>query len=294
MSVPAFEKIVVNMTDFVSLKSAFKGDIVEPNSADYATALARWAVNSQRNARCAIHPFVVSKVSRLTRQLSYVTFPKDETDISLALKFATSNAIPLAIKCGGHNPSGASSIQDGLCIDLSRYFNTARVDPEQKLVYVGGGAKWETVDRATIAHGLATPGGTVNDTGVGGLILGGGYGWLSGEHGLVIDNLVRATVVTANGSVVTASPTSHPDLFWAIRGGGSNFGIVTEFVLKAYPQRKTVFAGPIIFPPPLLGKVTEALDKWWPEVGEKEGAMLVLTRGRDRQVCGLASRMHTN
>ena len=211
-------------------------------------------------------------------------FPKDERDVSRALKFATSNKVPLSIKCGGHNPSGASSITDGLCIDLSRYFNTARVDPEKRLVYVGGGAIWKTVDHATIAHGLATPGGTVNHTGVGGLILGGGYGYLSGQYGLVIDNLVQATVVTADGSVVTASPTSHPDLFWGIRGGGCNFGIVTEFVLKVYPQRKTVFAGQVIFPPPLLGKVCEAVDKWWPEAKEQEAMLLALTRGPDGQV----------
>ena len=211
-------------------------------------------------------------------------FPKDEPDVSRALNFATSNKIPLSIKCGGHNPSGASSITDGLCIDLSRYFNTARVDPEERLVYVGGGAIWKTVDHATIAHGLATPGGTVNHTGVGGLILAGGYGYLSGQYGLVIDNLVQATVVTADGSVVTASPTSHPDLFWGIRGGGCNFGIVTEFVLKVYPQRKTVFAGHIIFPPPLLGKVCEAIDKWWPEAKEQEAMLLALTRGPDGQV----------
>jgi FAD/FMN-containing dehydrogenase len=217
--------------------------------------------------------------------LRYVVFPKNESDVGLALQFATSNSIPLAIKCGGHNPSGASSIKDGLCIDLSRYFNTARVDPKQQLVYVGGGAIWETVDRATIAHGLATPAGTVNHTGVGGLTLGGGYGWLSGQHGLVIDNLVQATVVIANGTVVAASASSHPDLFWAIRGGGSNFGVVTEFVFKVYPQRRTVFAGQVIFPPSLLNKLVETTDKWWEKASEREGAMLLFARGPDRQVC---------
>ncbi|KAF8592488.1 FAD-binding domain-containing protein [Ramaria rubella] len=261
---PCISSII--MVEITSLMNDFKGDVVESSSADYRAAIARWAANSERKAR-------------------YVVFPKDENDVSAAVKFATTNAIPLAIKCGGHNPSGASSVEDGLCIDLSRYFDTARVDLARKVVHVGGGALWSTVDRATIAHGLGTPGGTVNHTGVGGLILGGGFGWLSGEHGLVIDNLVQATVVTANGSIVTASSTSHPDLFWGIRGGGCNFGIVTEFVIKVFPQRKTVFAGPIVFPPTLLDKVAEAVDKWWPGIGEKEGAMLVLSRGPgpDRQ-----------
>jgi FAD/FMN-containing dehydrogenase len=210
----------------------------------------------------------------------------------LAIKFATSNNIPLAIKCGGHNPSGASSISDGLCIDLSRYFDTARVDPDQRLVYVGGGAVWKTVDLATIAHGLATTAGTVNDTGVAGLTLGGGYGWLTGEHGLVIDNLIQATVVLADGSIVTASPTSHPDLFWALRGGGSNFGVVTEFVLKLHPQRKTVFAGPLIFTPAHISKLAEAVDRWSTTMGNNEGAMMVFTnRTPDKRVrrCMLGS-----
>jgi FAD/FMN-containing dehydrogenase len=167
-------------------------------------------------------------------------------------------------------------VDDGVCIDLSRHFNTTRVDPNNKLAYVGGGAVWKTVDCAAIAHGLATVGGTVNHTGVGGLSLGGGYGWLSGEHGLVIDNLTQATVVIANGSVVTASPTSHPGLFWAIRGGGGNFGVVTEFVLKLHPQRKTVFAGLIIFPPSMLNQVMEAADAWWPKIRKKEGALIII------------------
>ena len=190
----------------------------------------------------------------------------------------------MAIKGGGHNPSGASSVDDGLCIDLSRHFDTARVDPEKRVVYVGGGAIWKTVDHATIAYGLATPGGTVNDTGVGGLTLGGGYGWLTGEHGLVIDNLVQATVVLADGSVVTASSTSHPDLFWGLRGGGSNFGVVTEFVFKVHPQRKTVFAGPLIFPPPKIGQLAEAVDQWSTTSGEKEGIIMGFTRSSGKQV----------
>ncbi|KIJ56592.1 hypothetical protein M422DRAFT_197594 [Sphaerobolus stellatus SS14] len=249
-------------TTYTDFKAAFKGDIVEPSDPTYLESIARWATNASRKAR-------------------YVAFPKDEQDVSNAIKFATANNVALAIKGGGHNPSGASSVEDGLCIDLYRYFNTAKVDPEQKLAYVGGGAIWATVDKAAIAHGLATPGGTVNHTGVGGLILGGGYGWLTGQYGLTIDNLVQATVVIADGSVLTASEASNEDLFWAIRGGGSNFGVVTEFVLKLYPQRKTVFAGPVIFPPPLLTALAKAVDNY--AMTEKQGMMVILTRGPDRR-----------
>ncbi|GJJ09904.1 hypothetical protein Clacol_004128 [Clathrus columnatus] len=257
------------MSAFELFKSVFKGDIVEPSSPDYRKALARWAVNSERNAR-------------------YVLFPKDEQDVSEAVKFATGISLPLAVKGGGHNPSGASSVEDGVSIDLNRYFDTARIDPEKKLAYVGGGALWKTVDYAAIEHGLATPGGTVNHTGVGGLTLGGGFGYLSGRHGLTIDNVVQATIVLADGSIVTASETSHPDLFWAIRGGGNNFGIVTEFVLKLHPQRRTVFGGIVVFPPPVLEQVVATIDQWWSEAREDEMIMFGFARGPHNQPSILA------
>ncbi|GJJ09866.1 hypothetical protein Clacol_004090 [Clathrus columnatus] len=251
------------MSNIESFKKIFKGEIVEPSSPEYPKAIARWAKNAERNAR-------------------YVLFPKDEQDVSEAVKFATANGLPLAVKGGGHNPSGASSIDDGVSIDLNRHFDTARIDPENKLGYVGGGALWRTVDHAAIKHGLATPGGTVNHTGVGGLILGGGFGYLSGKHGLTIDNLVQATVVLADGSIVTASDTSHPDLFWAIRGGGGNFGIVTEFVLKLHPQRRTVFAGIVLFAPPVLQQLVAVLDNWWKEAPENGLIMFGFACGPDR------------
>ncbi|TEB04031.1 FAD-binding domain-containing protein [Coprinellus micaceus] len=140
-------------------------------------------------------------------------------------------------------PAGASSVEDGLVIDLSRYLNQVRIEPDKRLGYVGGGCVWKTVDEAAIKYGLATVGGTVNHTGVGGLALGGGYGWLTNRYGLATDNIRQATVVTADGSILTANDKDNEDLFWAIRGGGGNFGVVTEFVFELYPQRKTVFAG---------------------------------------------------
>ncbi|KAG5651067.1 hypothetical protein H0H81_010002 [Sphagnurus paluster] len=241
------------------LATFIKGDIVTPNDADYPQAIARWAVNAERRAKI-------------------VAFVKDTEDVALALKYARANDLPIAIRGGGHSAAGASSSENGLVIDLSRHINGARIDPDKKLAYVGGGALWDVVDKEAIKHGLATVAGT---TGVGGLILGGGYGWLTAKHGLAIDNLVQATLVTADGSVVTASDTENPDLFFAIRGGGSNFGVATEFVLRLHPQRATVYHGALVFPPTILEKIVEVTAKWWANVGENEGMFQMLGLGPD-------------
>ncbi|KAJ3478170.1 hypothetical protein NLI96_g9951 [Meripilus lineatus] len=250
------------MADFESFRKEFKGDIVTPADAGYVEAIERWAHNAVRRA-------------------AIVAFVKDPQDVVTALKYARAAKLPLAIRGGGHSASGASSSEGGLVIDLSRYINGATVDAEKKLAYVGGGAVWKTVDLAAIKHGLATVGGTVNHTGVGGLIVGGGYGWLSSQYGLAIDNL--ATVVVADGRILTASDTENSDLFWGIRGGGSNFGVVTEFVLKLYPQRSTVYFGPLIFPPPMIPQIGVALDDWWnaTKAGVGESVLGMLTRAPD-------------
>lgn len=131
------------MTDLSLLSTGIKGDVFTSSDAGYEKALARWAVNAERKAAA-------------------VVFVKDNEDVILALKYAKSNSLPVAIRGGGHSAAGASSVQNGLVIDLSRYLNGVRIDPEQKLAYVGGGALWETVDKSAIAHGLATVAGTVN------------------------------------------------------------------------------------------------------------------------------------
>lgn len=131
------------MSDFTSFRVEFKGDLVTPDDAGYAEALYRWAVNARRNAQM-------------------VAFAKNAEDVSLAIKYAKEHKLPIAIRGGGHSPSGASSIEGGLVIDLSRYLNTVKVDAEKKLAYAGGGAIWETVDKTAIEHGLATVGGTIN------------------------------------------------------------------------------------------------------------------------------------
>ncbi|EJD01265.1 FAD-binding domain-containing protein [Fomitiporia mediterranea MF3/22] len=249
------------MSSLESLKATFKGDIVTPSDPGYEEAISRWAKNAERRAK-------------------YVAFVKDAEDVRLALDLAKSEKIPLAIKGGGHNAAGASSSEGGLIIDLSRYLARVTVDPVKKLGYVGGGAVWKTVDEAGIEHGLATVGGTVNHVRLIRLTLGGGYGWLSGEHGLAIDNLVQANVVTGDGSILTANKDENSDLFWAIRGGGCNFGVVTEFVFQLHDQRRTVYSGPMIFPGPLIKGLIQTTNEWWRKhPSKKEGMLQVLTRG---------------
>ena len=136
------------------------------------------------------------------------------------------------------------------------------VDPEAQTITAEGGTIWEDVDSAAAKHGLATVGGTVNHTGVGGLTLGGGYGYLTGKYGLTIDNLLSVEVVLASGEAVTASKDTNADLFWAIRGAGQNFGVVTNFTFQGYPQENPVFAGPLVFPPTALPQIVEFMNKF--------------------------------
>lgn len=254
------------MSDVSSLKQSFKGDIVIPADADYKDAIARWAANAERPARV-------------------VAFVKDTTDVSLALKYARDNDLQVAIRCGGHSASGASSAKDGLVVDLSRYFNYAVVDPDTRTARVGGGTLWKTVEEESIKHELATVAGTVNHTGVSGLLLGGGYGFLTGQHSLVVDNLLQATIVTANGTMLTLSDTENADLFWGIRGGGSNFGICTEFVLRLHPQRPTVFAGMVVYPKEVLSELMMVLTKWWKNVKNNEGILKLLCADPSGKEC---------
>jgi FAD/FMN-containing dehydrogenase len=169
----------------------------------------------------------------------------DTADVITAVNFAREQNMLVAIRGGGHNGPGLGSCNDGLVIDLSM-MKSVRVDPATSTVRVEGGCTSGDVDHATHAFGLAVPSGIVSTTGIAGLTLGGGTGYLTRSHGLTIDNLLEADIVLADGRVVTASKTQHPDLFWAVRGGGGNFGVVTSFLFQAHPV-KMVFAGPIFW-----------------------------------------------
>jgi hypothetical protein len=167
------------------------------------------------------------------------------SDVAQVVRFARDHGLPLAVRGGGHNGAGLGTCDDGVVIDLS-LLREIRVDPAARRVRVGGGCTWGEVDRATGEHGLATPSGIISTTGVGGLTLGGGLGHLTRKFGLAIDNLLAANVVLANGEQVRASADEHPDLFWALRGGGGNYGVVTAFEFRLH-EVGTVVAGPTLW-----------------------------------------------
>jgi FAD/FMN-containing dehydrogenase len=208
------------------LAGAVKGRVVERGASDYHEARALY------NAM-------------IDKQPAAVAYCSDEADVSAALRFARERGLRVAVRGGGHNGAGLGSVDDGLVLDLSEQ-NAVTVDPAARMVRVQGGARLGDVDKATHEHGLAVPAGIIGTTGVGGLTLGGGVGHLSRGCGLTIDNLVAARVVLADGSVVDADADRESDLFWAIRGGGGNFGVVTSFSFRCHPV-SIVQAGPVLY-----------------------------------------------
>ncbi|TRO66922.1 FAD-binding oxidoreductase [Christiangramia sabulilitoris] len=181
----------------------------------------------------------------------------DVADVVTAVNFGRENNILTAVRGGGHNGGGLGICNEGLVIDLSLLKNV-RVNTSDNTVRVGGGNLWGEVDHVTHLYGLAVPAGIISSTGVGGLTLGGGVGHLSRKFGLTIDNLLEVDIVLANGNIVTANKDEHKDLFWAVRGGGGNFGVVTSFLFQAHPL-KTVIGGPTLWPI----ERTEEIMKWY-------------------------------
>jgi FAD/FMN-containing dehydrogenase len=209
------------------LKRAFQGEILLPGDGEYEGARHIW------NAMIDKHPAIIARCA-------------STPDVVRGVNFARDNGLLLAVRGGGHNIAGNAICDDGIVIDLSK-MKAARVDPAARRVTIEGGATLADLDAATQAHGLATPLGINSTTGVAGLTLGGGFGWLSRKYGMTVDNLESAEVVTAAGQVVRASAKENPDLFWALRGGGGNFGVVTRFEFRLHPVGPGVLSGLIVY-----------------------------------------------
>jgi FAD/FMN-containing dehydrogenase len=228
----------MNESDVQELRARFRGELITPVDAAYDAA--RRVYNGMIDKR----PGLIGRCA-------------DVADVVAAVNFAREKGQLLAIRGGGHNGPGLGVCDGGIVIDLSR-LKGIRVDQRSQTVRVEGGCLWGDVDHATHPFGLAVPSGFLSTTGVGGLTLGGGIGYLSRKHGLTIDNLIAVDVVLADGRLVTANAEENSDLFWAVRGGGGNFGVVTSFLFHAAPV-STVYGGPIFWP---MDKAAEVLRFW--------------------------------
>jgi FAD/FMN-containing dehydrogenase len=246
----------------------FRGDILRPGTDAYEAARKVWN-------------------GMIDRRPAWIARCRGVEDVQNAIRFARENELPLAIRGGGHNAAGLAVCDGGFVIDLGGMRDVV-VDPAKRIARAGGGATWGEFDAATTAHGLATTGGAVSTTGIAGLTLGGGLGWLMRGYGLTCDNLIGAEVVTADGNVVRASASENPDLFWALRGGGGNFGVVTTFEYQLHPV-SSILGGILFYP---LAKARE-LFRFYREVTRTAPDNLtvfapMLHSPEGVKVCGLA------
>jgi FAD/FMN-containing dehydrogenase len=241
---PVAGATTLSLDDLDTLKSNLRGSLLTPGSPDYDGARTIW------NAMIDRRPAAIARCA-------------DADDVASAVRYAAERRQLLAIRGGGHNIAGNAVCDGGLMIDLSR-MNTVSVNPQDRTARVGGGATLADVDRETQKFGLVTPLGINSTTGVAGLTLGGGFGWLSRSLGLTIDSLQAAAIVTADGRRVRASATENDDLFWAIRGGGGNFGMVTSFEFRLHEIVPQVLAGLVVHPldaaPDVLGFYREFIE----------------------------------
>ncbi len=215
-------------TAISDLRASLRGDVLVSGDDGYDTARTLW------NAMIDRHPALIAHCTGVA-------------DVLDALAFARDNDLPVAVRAGGHNVAGAALCDGGLAIDLTR-MKGIRVDPAARRARIDGGVTWGELDREAQVFGLATTGGVIPSTGITGLTLGGGLGWLMRKHGLSCDNLLSADVVTADGRLVSASAGENPDLFWGLRGGGGNFGVVTSMEFQLHEVGPNLVAGPLFFP----------------------------------------------
>jgi FAD/FMN-containing dehydrogenase len=239
------------------LEQSLRGELIGPGDPGYDEARAIW--NGAYDAR----PALIVRCAGVS-------------DVMHAIDFARSEDLDVAVRGGGHSLPGFSTTDGGIVIDLSP-MNAVRVDPVRRTAVAEGGATWADFDHETQAFGLATTGGLISTTGVGGLTLGGGIGWLLRKHGLACDNLIGADVVTADGRHVHCDEHENPELLWGLRGGGGNFGVVTSFEFRLHPVGPMVLAGPMFFDG---GRAREVLDfyrTWVPTLSDDVGTLVNLT-----------------
>ncbi|HEX3427195.1 MAG TPA: FAD-binding oxidoreductase [Candidatus Limnocylindrales bacterium] len=225
-----------------ALRGSVQGRVLGAADEDYQNARRVW------NGMIDRHPLAIVQASGIA-------------DIAPTIALARDSGLALAIRGGGHGVAGYGTVDDGIVLDLA-LLRAVDVDAQARLVTVGAGATLGDIDRATEPHRLAVPIGVVSGTGIAGLTLGGGIGWLTRPYGLTIDNLVAADVVLATGELVRASESEHPDLFWGLRGGGGNFGVVASFTFRAHPLDPDVFAGTLIYERPRWGDALRAFLDW--------------------------------
>ena len=242
------------------LSAVLRGDLILPGDPGYDEARAVY------NGMIDKHPAAIVRC-------------RDAADVIACVRFGRAHGVELTVRGGGHSAAGLGVADGALAIDLSLLRSTT-VSPEDHTVRVDAGCVWADVDHATVAFGMATPSGFIASTGVGGLALGGGIGYLARRFGLTVDNLLEADVVLADGSFVTASPTSHSDLFWALRGGGGNFGVVTSFTFRCHDigEAGTIIGGPVLYDIADTGDVMRWYRELLPSLPEElSGWIAVLT-----------------
>jgi FAD/FMN-containing dehydrogenase len=245
------------------LANAMRGSLLRPDDAGYEEGRQVWNGNIDKR------PALIARCTGVA-------------DVIAAVTFAREQRLLVAVRGGAHNAAGYATCDDGIVIDLSP-MKGIRVDPARRIAYVQAGVTWAELDRETQVFGLATTGGTVSNTGVSGLTLGGGMGWLQGQYGLSCDNLLSADVVTADGRCLRASAAENPDLFWALRGGGGNFGVVTSFEFQLHPVGPQVLGGMMLYPMDqaraMLRFYREFSQGLPDEAGTAFGALLTLPDG---------------
>lgn len=240
-------------TDIDGLGDELQGELVQPGDPDYHTARAVWNASIDRYPGAVVRCRVVE-------------------DIRRGLSFATERGLPVAVRGGGHNIAGFSTCDGGIVLDLG-FLSTVEVDPERRRAVAGPGTLGGELDEATQAHGLATTMGVVSTTGIAGLTLGGGIGWLQRSCGLACDNLVAAEVLTAEGELVHTSENHNPDLLWGLRGGGGNFGIVTSFTYRLHPVGPRLLCGLVVWP---AEQTTEVLDRFREVMADADDELMIV------------------